>query len=88
MGLMRVLAAFQKSPLVAEYSRESSDLQAWVEEILTITVEHVVSHFVTYALKSTWPDSSQTPSGMVRNYINEPDMFEESCGTAILAAAA
>jgi rhamnogalacturonyl hydrolase YesR len=30
----------------------------------------------------------QTSTGMIRNYIDEPDSFEESCGTALLAYSA
>lgn len=71
-GMLRVLLTIQRSQFA-----EDERMMAHMAELRDWVVQIVRAAAERAA-----------PSGMIRNYVDQPDFYEESCGTALLAATA
>ncbi len=71
-GMLRVIACIQRSTWAAEEGMQQS------AQRLAGWVDEILEAAIARA----------ADSGMIRDYIDEEDSFEESCGTALLAYSA
>jgi hypothetical protein len=69
-GMLRVLVTIRRSPFA-----EEPTMHQYVADLLA---------WVTEIMSAVAARTAN--SGMVRNYVDQPTVFEESCGTALLAA--
>lgn len=80
-GAARVIATIKHSSFQNDMKSEVDDLHNWADEVFKGTQPHVVS------VMTGGKTDHQTENGLLRNYINNESSFEDSCSSALMAAA-
>ena len=96
-GMLRVLAAIQRSSVQSQMTSQQNDLQQWIGEILDAAWSFQVS-VVSFAVLEQCNNTEspcarphrcteQQANGTLLNYIDQPDSFADSASTALMAAS-